>query len=58
MALDFYAARGRDGCPLTHFSSFPSPQSRGVNHFCQDLPAIDCTSNPYVSLPFRLLVRF
>lgn len=50
MALDSNAVRGRDGCPSLHFSPFPSPQSRGVNLFCQDLRAIDCTFSPPFSL--------
>lgn len=55
MALDSSAVRGRDGCSLPHFSTFPSPQSRGVNNFCHDLRAMDCMSNLYVFPPFSLI---
>ena len=55
LALDSNAVRDRDGYPLPHFSPFPSPQSRGVNLFCQDLRAMDCLSNPYVFPPFSLI---
>ena len=55
LALESNAVRGRDCYPLPHFSLFPSPQSRGVNLFCQDLRAMDCMSIPYVFPPFSLI---
>ena len=55
MALDSNDVRGRDDYPLPHFSPFPSPQSRGVNLFCQHLRAMDCMSNRYVFPPFSLI---
>ena len=55
MALDFNAVRGRDGYPLPHFSPFLSPQSRGVNLFCQDLRAMDCMCNLYIFPPLSLI---
>lgn len=53
MALDSNAMRGKDGLPLPHFSPFPSPCSKGVNIFCQDLRSARHMSNPYFP-PFGL----
>jgi hypothetical protein len=56
MALDSNAQRDRDGHSLPHFTPFPSPNSSGINLFCQDfcvrgLPM----DNPYVFPPFGLI---
>ena len=47
-ALDSNAMRGKEGMPLPHFSPHPSPQSRGVNVFAQDLHIAPDMTNPYV----------
>lgn len=65
MALESNVVRGKDNVPLPHFSPSPSPTSRGVNLFAQDLHAVEDMTNPYVFPPFsligpvlRLLVNF
>ena len=58
MALDTNAQIGCSGSPLPHFTPFPTPGSRGVNVFAQDLTSQE---NAYVFPPFILvgpLLRF
>ena len=55
MALDSNAVIGRSGGLLPHFTPFPSPDSRGVDLFCQNLLEIEDMSNPYVFPPFGLV---
>ena len=55
MALDSNAAIGRSGSLLPHFTPFPSPDSRGVNLFSQNLLETEDMSNPYVFPPFGLV---
>jgi len=56
MALDSNAVIGRSGSLLPHFTPFPSPDSRGVNLFSQNLLETEDMSNPYVFPPFGLAV--
>ena len=51
MALDTDAQIGCSGSPLPHFTPFPTPGSRGVNVFAQDLTSQE---NAYVFPPFIL----
>ena len=51
MALDTNAQIGCSGSPLPHFTPFPTPGSRGVNVFAQDLTSQE---NAYVFPPFIL----
>ena len=51
MALDSNAQIGCSGSPLPHFTPFPTPGSRGVNVFAQDLTSQE---NAYVFPPFIL----
>lgn len=58
MALDSNAQVGCSGLPLPHFTPFPTPDSRGVNVFAQDVASQE---NAYVFPPFILvgpLLRF
>ena len=58
MALDSNAQIGCSGSPLPHFTPFPTPGSRGVNVFAQDLASQE---NAYVFPLFMLvgpLLRF
>ena len=58
MALDSNAQVGRSGSPPPHFTPFPTPGSRGVNVFAQDIAPQE---NAYVFPPFVLagpLLRF
>jgi hypothetical protein len=58
MALDSNAQCSQQGSQLPHFTPWPSPQSRGINVFAQDLSTVDpCMSNPYVYPPFWLIGR-
>lgn len=50
-ALDTNAQIGCSGSPLPHFTPFPTPGSRGVNVFAQDLTSQE---NAYVFPPFIL----
>jgi len=61
MALDSNAQVGRSGSPLPHFTPFPTPGSRGVNVFTQDIPPPPKKKNADVFPPFFLagpLLRF
>lgn len=55
MALDSNAVIGRSGSLLPHFTPFPSPDSRGVNLFSQNLLETEDMSNPYVFPLFGLV---
>lgn len=55
MALDSNVVRGKNNIPLPHFSPAPSPMSRGVNSFAQDLHVAPDMMNPYVFPPFNLI---
>lgn len=56
MALDSNVQRDRKGHPLPHFTPFPSPNSSGINLFCQDICARGLRlDNPYVFPPFGLV---
>ena len=62
MALDSNAQYDRNGFRLPHFTSFPTPESAGVNVFNQDLSSDDGSIvNAYAFLPIALigpLLRF
>ena len=58
MALDSNAQIGCSGSPIPHFTPFPTPGSRGVNVFAQN---VGSQENAYVFPPFILvgpLLRF
>lgn len=58
MALDSNVQIGCSGSPLPHFTAFPTPGSRGVNVFAQNVASHE---NAYVFPPFILvgpLLRF
>ena len=58
MALDSNAQIACSGSPFLHFTPFPTPGSRGLNVFAQDLASQE---NAYVFPPFMLvgpLLRF
>lgn len=55
MALDSNTMRGKGGMPLPHFSPHPSPKSRCVNVFAQELHIAPDMTNPYVFPPFNLI---
>lgn len=52
MALDSNVQRNRDGCPLKHFSPWPTEFSKGVNVFAQ---TISPRENAYVFPPLVLV---
>jgi len=56
MALDSNAQHDKNGHSLPHFTPFPSPESSGINLFCQDIsmPGFPM-DNPYVFPPFGLI---
>ena len=56
MALDSNAQLSKGGTPLPHFTPCPSPQSKGVNFFAQDINHIGpAMANPYIFPPFGLV---
>lgn len=56
MALDSNAMLDKYGVPLPHFTLYPSPASRGVNFFSQDLNAKEhFLDRPYIFLPLSLV---
>jgi len=55
MALDSNAMLGKTGITLPLLSPHPSPKSKGTNLFCQNLREMNCSSTPYVFLPFGLV---
>ena len=56
MALDSNAQLSKDGTPLPHFTLCPSPQSKSVNSFAQDINLLGLAmANPYIFPPFGLV---
>ena len=56
MALDSNAQCDKEGHSLPHFTPFPSPNSSGINVFCQEMSARGLRlDNPYVFPPFGLV---
>ena len=56
MALDSNAMTNQQGVPLPHFTLHPSPQSRGVNIFAQNITRVaPFLEYPYVFPPLSLV---
>ena len=54
MALDSNAMTDLAGCPLPHFTPYPSPKSSGVNLFAQHLPSF----GPLMRCPYAFPPTF